>query len=206
MRDSNAASERPSPRVLRGGAPAGSASARARVKSPESRIAFPLTALLARLQGELDPLHRGTAQAERHEVPTAPTFHTATRVFRRRATCLIALSQVLPKHPTAQTIFDAIDSQTCCPIDWLLESFETLFPSSPQLALRIAIRLDPALASQVLRWPQPSAVHTTVPAPLRTGSPQTSPCPVPQSLLVEFLSIALPGRAHTNSIDTGSLP
>jgi hypothetical protein len=60
-----------------------SASARARVKSPESRIAFPLTDLRARPQDELAPLHRGTAQAERHEVPTAPTFHPATRGGRQ---------------------------------------------------------------------------------------------------------------------------
>jgi hypothetical protein len=64
--------------------PAGSASARVHVKSPESPVVFPLTDLRARPQGELTPLHRGTAQAERHEVPTAPTFHTATRVVRRR--------------------------------------------------------------------------------------------------------------------------
>jgi hypothetical protein len=54
--------------------PAGSASARACVKSPESRIAFPLTDLRARPEDELDPLHRGTAQAEWHESPPSRLF------------------------------------------------------------------------------------------------------------------------------------
>ena len=68
---------------LVGGWAAGSASLRARAKNPESRIAFPLRDLRARPQDELDQLHRGTAQAERHEVPTVLTFHTHTRVAGR---------------------------------------------------------------------------------------------------------------------------
>ena len=55
---------------------------RACVNSLESQIAFLLADLHARPQDELAPLHRGTAQAQRHEVPTAPTFHTATRRVR----------------------------------------------------------------------------------------------------------------------------
>jgi hypothetical protein len=47
------------------GAAARSGSARTCAKTPESRIAFPLTALLARPQDEPNPLHRESAQAQR---------------------------------------------------------------------------------------------------------------------------------------------
>jgi len=54
--------------------PAGSASARARVKSPESRIAFPPTGLPARPKNELNPLHRDSAQAQRDRSPPVRLF------------------------------------------------------------------------------------------------------------------------------------
>ena len=91
--------------------PAGSASARAHVKSPESRIAFPPTGLPARPRNELNPLHRDSAQAQRDRSPPVRLFtqsgellgggqHSAPGLSRRspnlEATCSANCPGVVP--------------------------------------------------------------------------------------------------------------
>jgi hypothetical protein len=61
--------------------PAGSASARACVKSPESRIAFPPTGLPARSQDGLNPLHRDSVQAQRVRSPPVRLFTQSGELF-----------------------------------------------------------------------------------------------------------------------------
>jgi hypothetical protein len=141
---------------------------------------------------------------QRHIVPprallTFLSMSLLLRFLQRHLISTLAISYA----PTVRTIFDTIGSQTCCLIDCRLESCVMLVPSASQLALRTALLLALALMSQALRLTRPSAVHTTMRAPLQMDFPQTFFVPVPRSLLVKSLLITLRGRGHTNNIDTG---
>jgi hypothetical protein len=71
--------------------PAGSASARARVKSPESRIAFPPTTLPARPEDGRLPLHQESAQAPWNESAPPRLFTRPRELLGGRRRCCALL-------------------------------------------------------------------------------------------------------------------